>query len=109
MSIILMGFQSVGKTFFGKILAKRMNLEFVDSDSLIEEHYEKRFGKKKRVEQIHTEHGEDYFRSIEKQVILGVDPAKEQIFALGGGSLICGFEVLAHLKKAKKRVFFKKR
>lgn len=39
MNIILFGFKKCGKTYFGKRLAEKMNRRFIDTDTLIREHY----------------------------------------------------------------------
>ena len=38
-SLVLLGMMGVGKSTLGKIVAKRLNLEFVDTDTRIEEKY----------------------------------------------------------------------
>jgi len=58
-NIILVGLPGCGKTTLGKLLAKRLNLSFIDCDEVIEE------TEKKAISKIFEEFGEDTFRGIE--------------------------------------------
>jgi len=72
----------VGKSTLGKIVAKELDLKFIDTDSNIE----KKLGMS--VSQIFMEKGESYFRlNEEKEVIEALREARS-IIALGGGAFI---------------------
>ena len=77
MMIFLIGFMGSGKTWFGKKLAATRNLPFFDLDDEIE----KKFGV--NITQIFQKYGEEYFRKVESEILLGWD--KEGIIATGGG------------------------
>jgi shikimate kinase len=79
--IVLVGVPGAGKTTVGKLLAKSLDLEFFDSDQVIEA----RAGK--NVSDIFTQDGETVFRALEKEVIAGLAESKDAIIALGGGAL----------------------
>ena len=79
--IVLVGVPGAGKTTVGKLLAKSLQFEFFDSDSVIE----KRVGKS--VSDIFTQDGEAVFRTLEKEVIAELVESTEAIVALGGGAL----------------------
>jgi shikimate kinase/3-dehydroquinate synthase len=83
MKIILTGFMTAGKTTVGKILADKKDLNFYDSDQLIEAK------EKMSIEDIFTVKGEKYFRKIEKEVITELLDSKEDlVLAPGGGAVL---------------------
>ena len=81
-NIILTGFMASGKSAVGKGLAKRLRMNFVDTDELIEE----KEGIK--ISQIFREKGELYFRKIETKIIKEVAEYKNSVIATGGGVVL---------------------
>jgi len=81
-SIALIGFMGVGKTVVGKVLAKELNREFVELDSLIE----RKAGKP--IPEIFEQDGEVAFRELEIEVIKEVVGNKNQVIACGGGIVL---------------------
>ena len=57
--ITLVGYMGSGKTTIGRLLAKRLDYEFIDLDELIEDKMEA------SISSIFKEHGEEGFRTIE--------------------------------------------
>jgi shikimate kinase len=80
-TIVLVGVPGAGKTTVGRLLAKELGLEFLDSDQVIES----RTGKS--VSDIFTQDGEPAFRQIEHDVIVDLLDSSNTVLALGGGSL----------------------
>ena len=85
--ITLIGMMGSGKTSCGIILAKKLGVNFIDIDSIIE------LEEKLEINQIFDQFGERYFRSIEEKLtLLKVNECLKQnikaIISLGGG----GFE-----------------
>ena len=80
--IVLIGPPGAGKTSIGKLLAKKLDRSFVDSDKAIEE----RTGK--RITEIFAEDGEPRFRAIEREVVLELLDSENEIISLGGGSVL---------------------
>ncbi len=80
-NIYLIGFTGVGKSTLGKQLADELNMDFLDTDMLIEE----RLGK--TIPQIFEEHGEGYFRKKENQLLkhLVHKAVDNRIISTGGG------------------------
>jgi shikimate kinase len=77
--ISLIGMMGAGKSTTGKSLAKRLNIEFNDSDYEIEKL------KNKKLSEIFGEEGEENFKEIEKKVINQiVTQNKPQVLATGG-------------------------
>ena len=81
--ISLIGMMATGKTTLGKVLSKKLNLGFIDTDSEIEKKC------KKKIPEIFKTHGEKYFRKKEEKIILNIlSNNKSNILALGGGSFL---------------------
>jgi len=79
---VLIGPPGAGKSSIGKSLAKRMNLNFIDTDELIEN----RSGKK--ISDIFLEDGEAGFRALEKESVLEALRQADSIISLGGGAVL---------------------
>ena len=70
-----------GKSIIGKDLSKLYNIEFFDSDLIIE----KKIGK--TINQIFRDFGEKFFREIEEEVCLNLLDKNNCVISLGGGSI----------------------
>lgn len=81
-NVVLVGMPSCGKSVIGKILAEKLNLQFVDSDKEIE----RKTGL--TPEKIILEQGEDSFRNIETQVIKEICSNLGKVIATGGGAVL---------------------
>lgn len=83
MRIILVGYMGSGKTTFGKTLAKRLNLPFLDSD--------KEIAKKenKSISSIFEQLGEAEFRKMESAFINSLKDRDEPFVLATGGGLPC--------------------
>jgi len=77
--VVLCGFMGTGKTVVGRALAQRLDVEFIDTDSVIEE----REGL--RVAEIFDKHGEARFRELEAETCRALDPGAGAVIATGGG------------------------
>jgi shikimate kinase len=80
--IVLVGFMATGKSRVGRLLAKRLNLPFVDTDSRIEEHY------RRSVTGIFGQLGEAEFRRAEREIISRLLSEETQVISVGGGAFI---------------------
>ena len=81
-NIALVGHMGSGKSVLGKLIAKQLNFNHVDSDVLIEKK------SNKTINEIFKTKGESYFRSIEESVILEIIYQKRLVLSLGGGSIL---------------------
>lgn len=81
-NIVLVGMPASGKTTVGRMLAKKLNKKFVDTDDLIT----KRTGMK--IKDFFDLHGEEAFRDIESRVIKELADKSSLIIATGGGAVL---------------------
>lgn len=98
--IILIGFMGAGKSTVGKLLASRLQYEFLDTDELIKEKF------KMSIPEIFEKFGEEYFRKGEKEVIKSIPLDTKAVIACGGGSVIDPDNVEC-LKKLGKIIYLK--
>ena len=71
-----------GKSSIGKILANKLDYNFIDVDKMIE------IEAKKTINKIFEENGEEYFRELEEKITINILNNKETIISLGGGAII---------------------
>jgi shikimate kinase len=71
-----------GKSEVGKLLAHRLQREFFDTDTVIEQ------AAGRPIAGIFAEKGETYFRELENQVIRQVCQKRELVIATGGGAIV---------------------
>ena len=81
-NITLCGMMGSGKSAIGKILANKLNYNFIDVDKIIENEA------KKTIKKIFEEDGEVYFRDLEEKITIDTLENKETIVSLGGGAII---------------------
>lgn len=80
MRLFIIGFKSSGKTTFGRKLADRLNMEFIDLDDYIE-------GQTGRsVPDIYTADGEDSFRRKEWNALKEIIQKDDIVVSTGGGA-----------------------
>lgn len=98
MHIYLIGFMAVGKTTFGKKLARALALPFIDTDKLIEQQTHK------TIEQLFEELGEDEFRKLEADVLRSLPSDKSYVIATGGG-LPCYYDNMLFMNETGLTVY----
>lgn len=79
--IILVGFRATGKSSVGRLLAEHLGVEFLDMDQVLTE----RHGEISRVV---AEHGWDWFRVREKELLRELVDLEEGVIATGGGAVL---------------------
>ncbi|MDI3544701.1 MAG: shikimate dehydrogenase [Rikenellaceae bacterium] len=77
--IALIGMSGAGKTTVGKLLAKKMNYEFIDLDDLIEKK------ENKSISQIFADEGEEFFRQLETKMLTELINNDKIVISTGGG------------------------
>lgn len=80
MNIILVGYMGSGKTTLGKKLASRFGLTFIDTDRMIEQE------EKSTIPELFSQHGENYFRELEKKFVLRLKEKDNLLISTGGGT-----------------------
>ena len=81
-NLVLIGMMGSGKSSIGKILSRKLEFEFIDTDIKIEKI------EKKTISEIFKINGEKYFRSIEEVISLKYLKLSNKVIALGGGGYI---------------------
>ncbi len=103
MNLILYGFKRVGKTTYGKELAKSLKWPFVDTDDLIREAYQKAGNPKLETHEIQTQLKDEGFRDLEQELVLKLNMSNF-IISVGGGTVLRP-ACQKHLKKLGKLVY----
>ena len=98
-NIILIGMPGSGKSTIGVVLAKKMGYQFIDSDIVIQQKYEK------TLEQLIDEHSDAGFIQIENDV--NKEIKAERTVIATGGSVVYGREAMEHFKKTGVVVYLK--
>ena len=81
-NIVLLGMMGVGKSAIGKIISKKINMNFFDIDKIIENSY------RLKIKDIFKIKGEDFFRKLEENETLNILEKKNSIISLGGGAFV---------------------
>ena len=89
-----------GKSIIGKDLSKLYNIEFFDSDLIIE----KKVGK--TINQIFRDFGEKFFREIEEEIFFNLLDKNNCVISLGGGS-ITNFKIREFIDKNSLSIYLK--
>tara|TARA_B100001996_G_scaffold266056_1_gene207773 strand:- start:1371 stop:1883 length:513 start_codon:yes stop_codon:yes gene_type:complete len=81
-NLILIGMMASGKSTIGRLLGKRLNIKFFDTDFVIEKK------SKMKITEIFEKKGENKFRNLEKKIALNLINNKQSIISLGGGAYL---------------------
>ena len=81
-NLVLLGMMAVGKSTLGKIVAKKQDLIFIDTDLNIEKKYAM------KISEIFKNKGEKFFRILEEREVLESLKKSKCVIALGGGAFM---------------------
>ncbi len=81
-NIVLVGMPGSGKSTIGKMLAKKMNRQFLDTDEMIVEK------EGVSIPEIFAEKGEEYFRNVETECVKEACKEMGLVIATGGGAIL---------------------
>jgi len=81
-NLILIGMMASGKSTVGRLLAKKLNLRFYDTDFIIERKT------KMKISEIFEKRGENEFRNLEKKIALRLLDKNNYVISLGGGAFL---------------------
>lgn len=96
-NIVLIGMPACGKSVTGVVLAKSLQMNFLDTDLLIQE------TAGKGLQDIINEDGMEAFKRLEEEVLCGVD-ATHTVIATGGSAVYYP-KAMEHLKKLGRIVY----
>ena len=97
MNITLIGMPGAGKSTVGVVLAKRMGMDFIDTDLIIQKEYNKTLA------EIINEKGIEEFKKVENDVISKLE--LDNTIIATGGSAVYGKEAMKHLRDISKVVY----
>lgn len=78
-NLYLVGFMGTGKSTVGRALARRLEMKHLDSDRAIED------AQGCTIPEIFAQHGEAYFRGLERDFVYGGHPEGGCVVSCGGG------------------------
>ena len=81
-NLVFLGMMGSGKSSIGNLVSKKLNLQFVDIDTLIIENTGMSISK------IFQKKGEVYFRNLEEKITLKCLKKIKNVISLGGGGFI---------------------
>jgi len=81
-NIVFLGMMGSGKSSIGKLISKKLKVDFVDIDTLIENEL------KIKISKIFQEKGEKFFREYEEKKTLEILKKKKVVISLGGGAFL---------------------
>ncbi|MCD4684439.1 MAG: shikimate kinase [Anaerolineae bacterium] len=81
-NIVLAGFMGTGKSTVGRLVAARLDWDFVDTDALIEARA------RRSIAEIFAMDGEAGFRQLEATVCTQAGDSAHNVIAVGGGALL---------------------
>ncbi len=81
-NVVLVGFMGTGKTSVGLELADMLDMNFIDTDDIIEQ------DSSMIISDIFTKMGEGHFRNLESKAIEKVCKLSQHIISTGGGAVI---------------------
>ncbi len=97
-NIVLIGMRGAGKSTVGKYIGQKLNMEFIDTDDMIIE------STGKTIDRIFEEHGEEFFRFLESDLIKRIYLLERKVIATGGGIILNSNNI--QLLKEKGVLFF---
>ena len=100
LNITLCGMMGAGKSSIGRILANKLDYNFIDVDKIIE------IEDKKTIKKIFEEDGEAFFRDQEERITLNSLNIKKTIISLGGGAII-NKNIRNFIKKKSYNIYLK--
>jgi len=81
-NLILIGMMGSGKSTIGSLISKKLNVKFIDIDSVLED------VTKMKIAEIFEKKGENFFRNLEEKITLKLLNSTNNVISLGGGGFI---------------------
>jgi len=80
-NIVITGFMGSGKSIVAEKLARKLGMEFIDMDQIIEK-------QGMSISDIFARYGENYFRAQENKLVKELSQKENMVIATGGGTLL---------------------
>lgn len=93
MNIFIVGYMASGKTTFGRALADKLQIPFIDLDEYIES------SEGVPISDIFSQKGEDEFRKLERDLLKEVAEANSRAVIACGGGTPCFFDNMKYLNE----------
>ena len=97
--IFLIGFMGCGKTHWGRLLSQHLHIPFFDLDEKVVEK------EGKSINEIFAQHGEEYFRLMEKETLYMLTESHDDFVLACGGGTPCYFNNIDYMKRSGKTVW----
>ncbi|HBM15313.1 MAG TPA: hypothetical protein DD381_03060 [Lentisphaeria bacterium] len=88
MKLVITGPKCSGKSILGKGLADLFSIPFHETDLMIEDLYIAKYGSSLSCRAICSQYGEDFFRTLEKEVIANIGKLNNCIISTGGSTML---------------------
>ena len=98
--VIFIGYMGIGKTTFGRALAKSLNLTFYDLDWYIASR------RRKTITEIFEEEGAEAFRDIERNMLHEVAEFEDVVISCGGGTP-CFYDNMEYMNQQAVTIYLK--
>lgn len=101
MKIFLTGYMGSGKSTVGRMLARKLNFRFVDTDTEIEQRSGMTVG------ELFSVRGEAEFRQLEQDVLAEIVARTENLVVATGGGMPCFFDNMEVMNRSGLTVYLK--
>ena len=81
-NLVLVGMMASGKSTIGHLISKKLNINFVDIDTVIEKKM------KMKISEIFKKKGENFFRKLEEETTIKFLKSCDNVISLGGGGFL---------------------
>ncbi|MEP6674944.1 MAG: shikimate kinase [Ferruginibacter sp.] len=100
MKIFLIGFMGCGKSYWGKIWAGKLAVDFIELDTLIEQQ------EQSTIATVFEQKGENYFRKVESDILKQLQQSEQCIISTGGGTP-CFFDNMNWMNEQGQTIYLK--
>ena len=94
MKIFLIGFMGSGKTYWGRLLSRKLGVPFFDLDEQVTEHAGE------PIPDIFARQGEEQFRLLEKEVLYIISESHDSFVMACGGGTPCFFNNIEYMNQS---------
>ena len=81
-NLALLGMMGSGKSTIGSLISKKLNINFIDIDNIIEKNTNM------KIAEIFEKKGEIFFRNLEEKITIEMLNTSNNVISLGGGSFM---------------------